>query len=60
MDRFNPYSVFFISIASMGISVGAMPWCKHLWMLMATSIVVGIGNGFLDTGASTLCLQVNI
>ena len=58
MDRFNPYSVFFIVTAAMGISIGTMPWCKHLWMLMVSSIIVGIGNGFLDTGASTLCLQL--
>lgn len=42
----------------MAISVGAMPWCKKLWMLMASSVVIGVGNGLLDTGASTLCLQL--
>lgn len=34
------------------------PWCKHVWMLMVSSFVVGVGNGLLDTGASTLCLQL--
>lgn len=42
----------------MAIGVGAMPWYKHLWMLMGSSILVGLANGFLDTGASTLCLQL--
>lgn len=35
-----------------------MPWCKHLWMMVVSSIAVGFANGFLDTGASTLCLQL--
>ncbi|XP_057367687.1 uncharacterized protein LOC130688697 [Daphnia carinata] len=58
LDRCNPYSAFFVVIAMMAISVGSMPWCKHIWMLMASSFVVGMGNGLLDTGASTLCLQL--
>lgn len=58
MDKCNPYSTFFTILASMGISIGAMPWFKHLWALMAASAMIGIGNGFLDTGASTLCLQL--
>ncbi|KAI9562769.1 Sodium-dependent glucose transporter 1 [Daphnia sinensis] len=58
LDRCNPYSAFFVVIAMMAISVGSMPWCKHIWMLMVSSFVVGMGNGLLDTGASTLCLQL--
>ena len=58
LDRFNPYSVFFLAVVAMGLGTGAMPWCKHVWMLMVSSIMVGIANGFLDTGASTVCLQL--
>ena len=27
-------------------------------MLMVSSVIIGVGNGMLDTGASTLCLQL--
>ena len=42
----------------MAIGIGAMPWCRHLWMLIVSSSLIGIGGGFLDTGASVLCLEL--
>lgn len=58
MDRYNPYSLLFIVVAMMAIGIGAMPWCRHLWLLMVSSSLIGIGGGFLDTGTSTLCLEL--
>ena len=58
MDRYNPYSLLFIVVALMAIGIGAMPWCRHLWLLMVSSSLIGIGGGFLDTGTSTLCLEM--
>lgn len=58
MDRYNPYSLLFIVVALMAIGIGAMPWCRHLWLLMVSSSLIGIGGGFLDTGTTTLCLEL--
>ena len=58
LDRCNRYSLLFMVITAMAIGIGAMPWCRHLWMLIVSSSLIGIGGGVLDTGASVLCLEL--
>ena len=58
LDYCNPYSLLFVVITAMAIGIGAMPWCHQLWLLMISSSLIGISGGFLDTGASVLCLEL--